>query len=215
MNGLPAPPARWWSRPRTLVQAVAALGAALATAPSMGVVHGDPELSLLAVPCTALLSVLLIRRALHARSLTGVALRCLVGGVLAGALNQGLVLFIGGIVGAADAAVFLLFMGTLIGLVYVGGPLGFAYGLGFAPLVGSVTRAERRPSHLGDVQVRLLAGVWLALVAGVVSAVVRGPQLLAGAVAVLLGALLAGSALYHRIRCARWLRRVRAGAQPG
>jgi hypothetical protein len=202
--------------PRRAVLWAAALGAAALVDPVLRLLGSPHPLhTLIAVPSTIWLSLVVVRRALKADSTHAAAVACMVGGILAGALNQGVVLSLLGVWYQPFTVPVLLFLGTLIGFFFLGGPLGFAFGLGYAALAAAGVRATRHPSHLGRIDVMRRTGAWLALVGLANLASARGPHLWAGALAVAVGLALVVGAAGHDRRVSEWARRLVRGEEPG
>jgi hypothetical protein len=202
-----------------------AVGAAAMTDPVLRLVGlvGSPynliptrAIESLVIMSTVWLSVSLVRRALAAEDVASAAGRCVVGGIFFGAVNAGLALALATAVrGRLGEVVAAFLLGTMFGGVFYGGPLGFVYGLSYAPLVGSVVEARRYPSRQALAGVLLWAGGWLALVGAISVGLARRPFLALSWAALLLGLEFIVFAIYLDLRCALWVRRLSEGQQPG
>lgn len=166
---------------------------------------------------TALLSYLVARHAMRARSLGQTISRCILIAPFAGALNAGLTLAtLGALVGSPISIFFGITVGTAMGSIF-GIPLGLGFGLLFTPLLGLAQHERERPSHEGPDWVLGYGGVWLMLVGMFVLLLDASTPLAIplGSLCVAMGVVAmttAGARLWLR---AAWLDRVKRGLEPG
>jgi hypothetical protein len=161
-----------WLTPSRIALAAITAAAASAAIPTIwwirlvrSEIGNNPSAVRAVAAVTALLSLLLARRAVRSDSVTKAVLWSVSGGILAGVLNAGISCAVVELVNHGDPARAggNLLAGLFFG-GFFGGPLGLAFGLTFAVVLASASRAELDPSHDGPDRVLLTAGIWLVLV---------------------------------------------------
>ena len=200
----------------TLAAASAALPAVWWIPPARSDIGDDPNAARAVAAITALLSLLLARRALRTESVTKAVLWSIAGGVLAGVVNTGVACGAVQVIQHGDlaAAVISLLAGLFFG-GFVGGPLGLAFGLAYAFVLASASRAELDPSHDGPDRVLLTAGIWLTLAGVGLSAIADdSPAPVPPMALVALGAPAAAVAIVRLQARRRWLAKVTRGLLP-
>ena len=219
---LPVSTPAWLTPSRIALAAItaAAASAAIPTVWSIPLARSEignnPNAAQAVAAITALLSLLLARRALRSDSVTKAVLWSVSGGILAGVLNAGISCAVVELVNHGDPAraVGNLLAGLFFG-GFFGGPLGLAFGLTFAVVIASASRAHLEPSHDGPDRVLLTAGIWLSLVGAAIKLFADDAPTPVPPVALLaIGIPAAGAAMIRLTLRKRWLSRVARGLLP-
>jgi hypothetical protein len=162
---------------------------------------------------TALLSALVGRSALRARTLRAAHVRLIVGAALGGVVDvlasYGLIVVLGPAPVTAPSA-----FDVAVVVLGLGAPLGAAFGVAFSPVIAAAVHARRAPSLDGIDRVLFAAGASIAV--GATARALGGSPPAVGwegaAVAGALTAAFAGARLLARVR---FLQRAREGTEPG
>lgn len=166
---------------------------------------------------TALLSWLLLWRALKARSFDRTLLWCIFVAMPLGALNSGLSEGIITLYHSKDAGqtISAFFLALLLG-GFIAAPIGLVYGILYSIITGATKRALMYPSHDGPDRVMLIAGLWLSIIGALISALPSTslPLFLSPLWMIWIGIPMAAIALYRWAGRKLWYSKVLRDADP-
>jgi hypothetical protein len=200
----------------TAVAASAALPAVWWIRLARSEIGENPNTARTVAAITAILSLLLARRALRAESATRAVLVVVLGGILAGVLNAGLSCGAVQLVTYGDpGGAFVNFLAGLVFGGFAGGPLGLGFGVAFAIVVASASRAHLNPSHDGADRVLLTAGIWLIFAGAALGPIAEGTPTPVPPIALIgLGVPAVVASIYRLQARKRWLSQVARGLLP-